>query len=114
CSRCHSPTGDLAGVAKRYDALALIQRMLYPSGRPAPAPPKAIFTLPACQTVIAPLVAEDEFSVTVLDPKGARQNYPKSTVKVKIDDPMAAHFEQLGKYTDAQIHNVFAYLETLK
>src|SRR6185312_8171149 len=41
CSRCHSATGDLAGIAKRYDALTLLQRMLYPSGRPAPAPPKA-------------------------------------------------------------------------
>lgn len=114
CSGCHSPAGDLAGIGKRYDALTLVQRMLYPSGRPAPAPPKAVFTLASGQTVIAPLVAEDEFTVTVLDPKGARQSYPKDSVKVKIDDPMAAHFDQLGKYTDTQIHNVFAYLETLK
>ena len=35
-------------------------------------------------------------------------------VKVKIDDPLSAHFDQLGKYTDADMHNVYAYLETLK
>ena len=70
--------------------------------------------LPAGQTVVTPVVAEDEFTVTVLDPSGARQTYQKSAVKVKIDDPLSAHFDQLGKYTDAEIHNVYAYLETLK
>jgi cytochrome c oxidase cbb3-type subunit 3 len=94
--------------------LALLQRMLYPSGQPAPAPPKAIFTVPANQTISAPLVAEDEFSVTVLDPLGARQTYAKKAVQVKIEDPVSAHFAQLGKYTDAEMHNVFAYLQTLK
>ena len=33
---------------------------------------------------------------------------------MKGDDPLAAHFEQLGKYTDADMHNVYAYLESLK
>jgi cytochrome c oxidase cbb3-type subunit III len=45
---------------------------------------------------------------------GARQTYQRSAVKVKIDDPLSAHFDQLGKYTDADMHNVYAYLETLK
>ena len=114
CSQCHSATDDLAGIASRYRGLALLQRMLYPSGRRAPAPPKAIFTLESGQTITAPLVAQDEFSVTVLDPLGARQTYQRDAVHVKIDDPMAAHFTQLGKYTDATMHNVFAYLDTLK
>ena len=114
CSSCHSPTGDLAGIASRYRGLVLLQRMLYPTGRPAPAPPKALFTLPAGQMVLAPLVAEDEFTVTVLDPLGARQTYQKDAVNVKIDSPMSAHFAQLGRYTDDAMHNVFAYLDTLK
>ena len=45
---------------------------------------------------------------------GARQTYSKDKVKVKIEDPMSAHFTQLGKYTDAEMHNVLAYLQTLK
>ena len=48
----------------------------------------------------------------MLDPAGARQTYEKSAVKFKIDDPMSAHFDQLGKYTDDDMHNVFAYLDT--
>ena len=114
CSGCHSATGDLAGIATRFQGLTLLQRMLYPSGRPAPALPKATFTLASGQTVVAPLTAEDEFSVTVMDPAGAPQTYQRSAVKVKIENPMSAHFDQLGKYTDATMHNIYAYLETLK
>jgi cytochrome c oxidase cbb3-type subunit 3 len=114
CSGCHSATGDLAGIATRYRGLALLQRMLYPGGRPAPKPPKAIVTLASGQTVIAPLDAQDEFTVTVLDPSGARQTYQRDAVNVKIENPISAHFAQLGKYSDSAMHNVFAYLDTLK
>ena len=48
------------------------------------------------------------------DPVGARQTYSRDKVKVRIEDPMSAHFAQLGKYTDADMHSVLAYLETLK
>jgi cytochrome c oxidase cbb3-type subunit 3 len=114
CSSCHSPSGDLAGIATRYQGLQLLQRMLYPSGSPAPAAPKVTFSLPEGQTAIAPLAGQDEFTITVLDPAGARQTYQRSVVKFKIDDPMSAHFDQLAKYTDKDMHDVFAYLETLK
>jgi cytochrome c oxidase cbb3-type subunit 3 len=114
CSGCHSATGDLAGVASRYKGLALLQRMLYPSGRPAPARPKVMVTLASGQTVARDVGSEDEFTIVTLDSSGARQTYEKSAVKYKIDDPMSAHFAQLGKYTDDDMHNVFAYLDTLK
>jgi cytochrome c oxidase cbb3-type subunit 3 len=112
CAGCHSASGDLAGIATRYQGLALLERMLYPSrGRTAP---KVTLTLASGQTVIAPLATEDEFRIVVLDSSGARQTYEKSAVKFKIDDPMSAHFDRLGKYTDNDMHNVFAYLDTLK
>jgi cytochrome c oxidase cbb3-type subunit 3 len=114
CSGCHSPTGDMKGVATRYEGLALLQRMLYPSGRPAPARPTVTVTLASGQTIAGPLAIEDEFTIVVLDSAGSRQTYDKSSVKFKIDDPMSAHFEQLGKYTDGDMHNVFAYLASLK
>jgi cytochrome c oxidase cbb3-type subunit 3 len=114
CSGCHSPTGDLARIASRYQGLQLLQRMLYPSGPPAPAPSKVSFTLPEGQTVIAPLAGQDEFTITVLDPAGTRQTYARSAVKFKTEDPISAHFDQLGKYTDKDMHDVFAYLDTLK
>ncbi len=70
CSACHSAKGDLAGVASRYEGLALLMRMLYPSKRPA----------------------------------SGRSN----------DIDLSAHFDQLAKYTDDDMHNVYAYLVTLK
>jgi cytochrome c oxidase cbb3-type subunit III len=115
CFGCHSATGDLAGIAVRYQGLALLQRMLYPNGtRPAPARPQVALSLPSGQNVVGPLAAEDEFTIAILDPTGARRTYQKSAVKFKIDNPMSAHFDQLGKYTDDDMHNVYAYLDTLK
>jgi cytochrome c oxidase cbb3-type subunit 3 len=31
-----------------------------------------------------------------------------------VTDPLKAHAELLEKYTDADLHNIFTYLETLK
>ena len=114
CSSCHSPSGDLAGIGTRLKGLNLLRRMLYPAGNAAGAQARATFLLSSGQTVVAPVVAEDDFSITVLDPLGERQTYERTKVKVKVEDPLSAHFDQLGKYSDADMHNVYAYLETLK
>lgn len=119
CSGCHSATGDLEGIGTRYQGLALIQRFLYPTaGRPAPPRPKVTVTLANGETITGPLASEDEFSVTIgeagVNNAASRKTYDKAAVKYKIDDPMSAHFDQLGKYTDADMHNVYAYLSTLK
>ena len=71
-------------------------------------------TLTSGKNISGRLASEDEFTIVVLDPSGARKTFEKSSVKFKIDDPMSAHFDQLGKYTDNDMHNVYAYLDTLK
>jgi len=115
CSGCHSVTGDLARIATRYQGLTLLQRMLYPTaGKPAPARPKVTVTLTTGKKISGRLASEDEFTIVVLDPAGARKTFEKLAVEFKIDDPMSAHFDQLGKYTDQDMHDVFAYLGTLK
>ena len=115
CSGCHSVQGDLAGIATRYQGLALLQRMLYPSaGKPEPARPKVTVTLDSGKNISGRLAGEDEFTIVVLDAAGSRKSFEKGSVKFKIDDPMSAHFDQLGKYTDEDMHNVYAYLDTLK
>jgi cytochrome c oxidase cbb3-type subunit III len=115
CSGCHSPTGDLEGIANRYHGLALLQRMLFPTaGRPAPARPTVTVTLESGETVSGALASEDEFTVVVRDASGERRMFEKKLVRYKIANPMEAHFDQLGKYTDADMHNVYAFLDTLK
>lgn len=114
CASCHSATGDLKGIASKYQGLVLLQRMLYPSGRPAPARPKVTVTLASGGTTVAPLLSEDEFTLMVQLSGDITLTYKKAEVKFKIDNPMSAHFDLLGKYTDDDIHNVFAYLDTMK
>jgi cytochrome c oxidase cbb3-type subunit III len=110
CSSCHSPTGDLAGVAKRFQGLKLEQRLLYPRGAKA----KASVTLPSGQTVTGELAYQDEFTIAVLDSSGRYRSWPASAVKFTVDNPAEAHARLLAKYTDDDIHNLMAYLQTLR
>jgi cytochrome c oxidase cbb3-type subunit III len=110
CSSCHSPTGDLAGIAKRYQGLKLEQRMLYPEGATA----KATVTLASGQTITGKLAYRDEFTIGVRDASGWYRSWPVANVKYTIDAPVEAHAEQLAKYTDDDIHNMMAYLQTLR
>jgi cytochrome c oxidase cbb3-type subunit 3 len=119
CSRCHSATGDLKGVATRYVGLPLLQRMLYPGsgGRgagPAPKPPTVRVTQRDGQVVSGTLAYRDEFTISITDTNGWRRSWPTSQVSYTVDDRLQAHVEQLGKYTDGDMHDVLAYLQTLR
>jgi cytochrome c oxidase cbb3-type subunit 3 len=115
CSKCHSPTGDLAGISNSFRGLTLLQRMLYPPGsRPSPAPAKVVVTLPSGETVSGTLASRDEFTIALRDPSGATRTWSVNEVKFRVDDPVSAHFDQLGKYSDDDMHNVYAYLQTLR
>ncbi len=110
CSSCHSPAGDLAGVAKRYEGLKLEERLLYPRGAKA----KIVVTLPSGETVSGVLAYRDEFHVALTDETGRYRAWPTKRVKFKVDAPAEAHAELLAKYTDDDIHNLMAYLQTLR
>jgi len=116
CSRCHSPSGDLAGIANRLEGLSLLQRMLYPTAGTGSAPSRAkvAVTKPSGDTIAGTLAYRDEFTIALTDPSGAYQAFPAHQVKFTVDDPLQAHVEQLGKYTDDDMHNVLAYLQTLR
>jgi cytochrome c oxidase cbb3-type subunit III len=114
CTTCHSATGDLAGVATRLQGLALMQRMLYPGGRGAISTATVTVTLPSGQTVSGKLAYRDEFTIALRDDAGRYRSWQTDEVKFKVDAPLEAHVAQLGKYTDDEVHNVLAYLQTLK
>ena len=109
CASCHSPTGDLAGVAKRYEGLKLEERMLYPKG----AKSIVTVTLPSGQTLSGELAYHDEFTIGLRDATHHYHSWPAKQIKFVIDSPADAHAEHLSKYTDADIHNLMAYLQTL-
>ncbi len=112
CAQCHSVTGDLAGIAKKYSPIDLQQRMVYPGGRNSSK--TAVVTLKDGTRFEGKVMHEDEFNVGVMCQDGWYRSWARDDVQVEIHDPLAAHRELTAKYTDADLHNLFAYLETLK
>jgi cytochrome c oxidase cbb3-type subunit 3 len=110
CATCHSPTGDLAGIASRHQGLDLEEQMLYPKD----AKSKVAVTLPSGQAIAGTLEYLDEFTVGLIDPEGVYRSWRTRDVKYKVDAPVEAHVELFSKYTDADIHNLMAYLQTLR
>jgi mono/diheme cytochrome c family protein len=110
CSRCHSATGDLAGVATRFQGLQLEERMLYPRGARA----SATVTLPSGEKVAGTLAYKDEFTIGLWEPDGTYRSWRTDRVTFAVDAPAEAHVEQFPKYTDDDVHNLMAYLQTLK
>ncbi len=110
CASCHSPTGDLEGIATRARGLQLEQRML------APRNPKSKLTVKLSngQSVTGTLAYRDEFTVALRDADGKYRSWFTKDVTYTVDSPADAHVNLLTKYTDADIHNLMAYLQTLK
>jgi len=125
CSSCHSAKGDLAGIGKKFEPFALQGKWLQPrvaGGRGAVAnvtPRSAIrikVTLPSGEVVSGIVDRIDDFNVSLRDSAGEYRSFTRNgdTPKVELTDPLQAHRDMLAKYTDADIHNVTAYLVTLK
>ncbi|MEO6802679.1 MAG: c-type cytochrome [Granulicella sp.] len=122
CAKCHSTTGDLAGIGKRYTPATLQQKFLFPNagGRgPRIGPPgkkvQVTVKMPSGKSFSGSLERIDDFNVTFKDEAGATRSISRTAgVKVTTVDPYAAHVALLDKYTDADIHNLTTYLETLK
>ncbi len=137
CSTCHSATGDLAGIGAKYDPHALQQRWLDPRGgfgrgrggrgfgrgaeSAAPADTRGettvTVTLPDGKSFSGTLDHIDDFFVSLHEPDGTLRTFPRSSAtdpKVIENDPLKVHVELLRTYTDAEVHDITAYLATLK
>jgi cytochrome c oxidase cbb3-type subunit 3 len=125
CTSCHSVTGDLAHVGSKYDPVNLQQKIVMPRegrfGRQRGPVDKgtavtATVTLPSGEIVNGTLDHIDDFAITVTDQSGNPHSFTREgdVPKVELHDPMKGHLELLKQYTDADIHNLTAYLVTLK
>jgi cytochrome c oxidase cbb3-type subunit 3 len=119
CSDCHSATGDLAGIASRMEGLRLLQRMLYP--RPASfgersvrAESRVSVTAGDGRVYSGVLDYQDEFTIALIDDSGRYRSFSARNVRFEIDNPLEAHLELLGVYTDKDMHDVITYLHTLR
>jgi cytochrome c oxidase cbb3-type subunit III len=124
CGSCHSTNADLAHIAAKYEPAELQRRMLYPApnlidvflGRAVKplAPTKVTVQLASGEWVSGTLDHLDEFTVSMHDSAGWYRSFSRESVKVDVEDRRAAHEALLPKYTDQQMHDLLAYLETLK
>jgi cytochrome c oxidase cbb3-type subunit III len=110
CNTCHSPSGDLAGVGRRFnDAVDLQQRVLFPRRT---KPVQVTVTPPR---VTGDLIRIDDFTVSLKTAGGENRTWTRTdALKVDLKDPLAAHIELLDRYTDKDMHDVVRYLESLK
>jgi cytochrome c oxidase cbb3-type subunit III len=112
CKSCHSVTGDLAKIGARYAQPAAMQsRLLWPT---TPGPQHATVTTASGQKVAGTVRTLNDFDVAVVDASGAYHSWKRGDVKVDTEDKLAGHRALLPKYTDDDIHNLAAYLVTLK
>ena len=126
CNTCHSPTGDLAGVGKKYSPVNLQQRFLFPQGGGrggrgggrgvTSTKPVTVTVTPASgPPVTGVLLQLDDFNVALRDGSGEYHSFKRTpSLKVVKNDPYAAHEELLDRITDKNIHDVVAYLESLR
>jgi len=84
--------------------------MLYPKH----AKSKVTVTLSSGETITGTLRYLDEFTVGLIDSLGSYRSWRIADVHYKVDAPVEAHVELFSKYTDADIHNLMAYLQTLR
>jgi cytochrome c oxidase cbb3-type subunit III len=111
CSTCHSATGDLAHIASKDQPLALTTAFLTPPAKPF----SVTVVLPSGESVKGKLDYLDEFTVSMTDGAGTYHTWPREYAKsVEVVDPLAAHKALLPIYTDKEIHDLLAYLVTLK
>ncbi len=123
CNTCHSTTGDLAHIAAKYQPSDLQAAFLYPAsvssfgiGGAREAPPTQVtVTLPSGQSFTGTVKRLDDFVVSLYDSSGEYHSWTRGDhVTVVIKDPLAAHRELLDRYSDQDMHNILAYLVTLK
>jgi mono/diheme cytochrome c family protein len=129
CNTCHSPTGDLQGIGARYDPVTLQGRIVMPRGRGGRGRgrgagegrainsfPTVTVTLPSGQSFTGLMLRVTDFDVVLRDDSGTLRSFTRDddTPKVEVKDPLQAHVDMLAKWKDSDLHNMTAYLVTLK
>jgi cytochrome c oxidase cbb3-type subunit III len=115
CNTCHSPSADLAHIASKLKPLDVQNALLYPASVGPHPPPQVTVTLKNGTAITGTMNYLDDFYVSLDDSSGNYHSIELDPgVRVKIEDKLVFHRKMLEKYTDAQVHDLTAYLVTLK
>ncbi len=133
CRSCHSPTGDLQGLAIKVPEGKELQNFWVTGGQSggqsgggrgrrggAPTPDSktvtATVTLPSGEKIDGPIVRIDNFLITLRTPDGSQRSVARDgdRPRIEVKDPLAPHKAMLTTLTDKGMRDVTAYLATLK
>lgn len=125
CAKCHSVSGDLKSIGAQFaEPKTLQQTWLMPgSGRGGGQQPRRrvspirVTVTPTSGAKVDGILNRiDDFFVTLTDADGRQRTFTRNgdMPKVEILDPLKPHRDLLGKYSDSDIHNVTAFLVTVK
>jgi cytochrome c oxidase cbb3-type subunit 3 len=117
CGGCHSATGDLAGIGTRVSNPMQLQNLWVAGGRGgAQTGVTATVTVASGEKVEGRLGRIDDFIVILTMADGTSRSFRRDddVPKVEIQDPRAPHRQLWPIYTDKDIHDVTAYLASLK
>ncbi len=128
CATCHSPAGDLKGIGSRLPAATIQGRIVYPRDNgnyppsfnsppnPSEAARTVTVTMPGGDTLNGTLMWLTDFYVTLKDGNGIVRTVARSggTPTVVVTDPLQYHLEHMRTLTDKNMHDLTAYLVTLK
>ena len=118
CASCHSPAGDLQGIGSRIAEPKELQNTWVRGGsRSGPRPPVEVtVTTSSGERVEGRLERLDDFVVVLTMIDGRHRSFSRrgGGTRIELADPLARHRELLSVYSDADIHNVTAYLVTLQ
>jgi len=125
CAGCHSVSGDLAGIGAKFTDVRALQGAMLSGGAaarqgyaglPESARKTVTVTMQSGETVKGQLDQIDDFIVALTDSDGNYHSYVRhgDNPKVTISNPLQPHFDMLRNFKDEDIHNLTAYLVTLK
>jgi cytochrome c oxidase cbb3-type subunit III len=117
CLTCHSTTGDLKGLGAKYDLETLQGRMLMPRrSASAGAAQTAVIRFASGQSYSGVLRRLTDFDVSIDEPTGVRRSFLRNGAEpaIEVRDPLQAHIDLWPKLTDEQMHNLVAFLASLK
>ena len=141
CTQCHSITGNMKGIGAKYDIVTLQERVAMPSrggpggghggggggggrggGAAAPDVPPGPLAITSTVTLADGTKVEGtpirvtDFEVVLRLADGTQKTWPREDgiPSVENHDPLAKHIEILKTMTDQRMHDLTAYLATLK
>jgi cytochrome c oxidase cbb3-type subunit 3 len=120
CSSCHSATGDLRGIGSRFGSPTQLQNSWVAGGAGGrgggTTAITATVTLRGGEKVEGRVIRSDDFMIALAMADGTSRSFRREgdVPKVEIHNPREGHIKLLPGYTDKDIHDVTAYLVTLK